>query len=231
MGRLLAKKRNRKLGRYLLSLVGFFMFVSILLTLSLRWIDPPTTAFVVRDDNANYWWLGRNWVDYHSVSPEVFLAIIASEDQKFPRHAGFDFQSIKKSLFERRAKVRGASTITQQLVKNLYLWPGRSLFRKGVEAWLTLWVELFLPKQRILEIYVNVVEFGPGTYGLGKASKAYFKQSPKTLSRYQASLLAAVLPSPKKRFVSKLSAYVLKRSTDIRASMRSLGGVAYLKSM
>ncbi|MGH1485153.1 MAG: monofunctional biosynthetic peptidoglycan transglycosylase [Cellvibrionaceae bacterium] len=221
------KKYRLKAIKFFSLLILFFLFITIILTLPLRWINPPTTAFVLRDDNINYS-LSEYWFEYDAIAPDVLLAIIAAEDQKFPNHFGFDFQSIKKSLSEKRSKVRGASTITQQLVKNVYLWSGRSLFRKGVEAWLTLWLELFLPKERILEIYVNVVEFGTGVYGVGKASEKYYGQAPSHLNRIQASLLAAVLPSPKRLSVSTPSDYLLGRASDIRFSMRALGGIGYL---
>ena len=223
----LIKKYRRKAFKLFSLLVLVFFGVTILLTLPLRWLNPPTTAFILNDSNINYS-LSDYWVEYEAIAPDVFLAIVAAEDQKFPDHFGFDFQSIKKSLSEKRSKVRGASTISQQLVKNIYLWSGRSILRKGVEAWLTIWLELFLSKKRILEIYANVVEFGPGIYGVGKASEQYYSQIPSRLNRLQASLLAAVLPSPKRLSISSPSDYLLGRASNIRFSMRALGGVGYL---
>ncbi len=208
-----------------------FLCITILLSLPLRWINPPITAFVLSDEKVKSLNLRDKWVTYSEVSPQFFLAVIAAEDQKFPDHFGFDFESLKKALSEKRSKRRGASTITQQLVKNLYLWSGRSIVRKGIEAWLTLWLEVFLTKERILELYVNVVEFGPGVYGVGTASEQFYGVSPRRMSLFQASTLAAVLPSPKRYLAEAPSDYVYDRAHDIRQSMRALGGIGYLKEL
>ncbi len=138
---------------------------------------------------------------------------MASEDQKFFEHAGFDLQSIEKAYQhnQRSRHVKGASTITQQVAKNLFLWPGRSWFRKGIEAWLTAWLELLLPKERILELHVNIAQFGPTVFGAGAASRLYFGKPPAKLSRAEAALLAAVLPNPVRFHVNRPSAYVLRR--------------------
>jgi monofunctional glycosyltransferase len=159
------------------------------------------------------------------------MAVIASEDQKFPHHYGFDFEQLRKVLLASGGPSRGASTISQQLTKNIYLWSGKSIFRKGVEAYITIFVELLLPKQRILELYLNVVEFGSGVYGIQQASDVYFKKTPDELSRVEASLLAAVLPNPKKMQAHKPSPYVYDRALDIRFAIRNLGGVGYLDSL
>ncbi len=220
-----------KIVKGLLILLVLFLCLTTLLTLPLRWVNPSATAFVLADENIESLNLRDKWASYDEVAPQVFLAVIAAEDQKFPNHFGFDFESLKKALLERRTKLRGASTITQQLAKNLYLWPGRSIARKGIEAWLTLWLEMFLSKQRILELYINVVEFGPGVYGVGVASEKFYGLSPRQVNSFQASTLAAVLPSPKRYLVVAPSAYIYQRSKDIRWSMRALGGVAYLKGL
>jgi monofunctional biosynthetic peptidoglycan transglycosylase len=220
----------KKIARYFLMVCFTVVLISILLVLPLKWLNPSVTAFTLRDDSMSYH-LTDYWVEYESVSPQILMAVIAAEDQKFPNHMGLDFQSIRKSIFEKRAKVRGASTISQQLIKNIYLWPGRSYIRKGVEAWLTLWMELLLPKKRILEIYVNVVEYGPGVYGVGKASQQFFGHKPKAVNQLQASLLAAVLPQPKSSSVTLPSSYLIGRASDIRRSIRALGGVGYLQEI
>lgn len=217
--------------RLLVSAIGFLLLLTILLTLPLRWLNPPVTAFTLNDERVASSNIREQWAAYSEVSPYVLLAVIAAEDQKFPEHFGFDFESLKKALNERRSKRRGASTITQQLVKNLYLWSGRSLIRKGVEAWLTLWLEFFVSKERILELYVNVVEFGPGIYGVSHAAEAFYGLEPKQLNRFQAAMLASVLPNPKRYSVAKPSAYVFERSADIRRSMQALGGIGFLKQM
>jgi monofunctional biosynthetic peptidoglycan transglycosylase len=207
-----------------------FLLLSTVLTLPLRWINLSSTAFTLRDDQVDYD-LTDHWVSYDQISPNILLAIIAAEDQKFPDHDGFDIESIKKALSEKRSRPRGASTISQQLVKNIYLWPGRSLFRKGVEAWLTLCLEFYVNKKRILEIYANVVEFGPGVYGVGLASNKYFNRSAANLNRLQASLLAAVLPNPKKYSVQNPSDYVYERGNTIRRSMWALGDIGFLDTL
>ena len=224
-------KPRKKKALIVLKIIGAFLFLSLLLSLPLRWFNPPLTAFVISDERADNINLRESWVDYSELPPTVLLAVMAAEDQKFPDHWGFDFDALKKAVFEKRSKKRGASTITQQLVKNLYLWPGRSLFRKGVEAWLTLWIEMFLSKQRILELYVNVVEFGPGVYGVGLATQSFYGLQAKRISSSQAALLAAVLPNPKRYSVSTPSAYVRERSANIQAAMRALGGVRFVEKL
>ncbi|AJQ93060.1 membrane carboxypeptidase (penicillin-binding protein) [Gynuella sunshinyii YC6258] len=173
-------------------------------------------------------WLGNRWTDLDDISAQLPLAVISSEDQKFPDHMGFDFEAIADALEEQRKRPRGASTITQQLAKNLFLWPGRSYVRKGLEAWFTLWMEWLWPKQRIMEVYLNVIEYGPGVYGVTTASERFFHKSPARLTRTEASLLAAVLPNPKRMSASQPSAYVWSRSYEIRQAMRALGGISYL---
>lgn len=172
--------------------------------------------------------LRANWVPINTISPALAVAVVASEDQKFPDHFGFDIEAIQSALSEDRGRMRGASTLTQQLAKNLYLWPGRSLFRKGLEAWLTLWIEITWSKQRILEVYLNVVEFGPGVYGVGEASKTFFNKSPAELTRHEAALLAAVLPNPKQLSADRPSPYVYQRARAIQEAMSYLGGDNHL---
>ena len=195
-----------------------FLFISVLLTLPLRWLNPPTTAFILADPFVKTE-TRRTWVKFDEVSAEVLFAIVSAEDQHFFNHFGLDIASIKQSLQEQNGRPRGASTISQQLIKNLYLWSGRSYFRKGLEAWLTLCLEMFLSKQRILEIYINVVEFGEGIYGIEQASASFFNKPSSQLSKIEASLLAAVLPNPKNYSVDKPSAYVRQRAREIRRWM------------
>jgi len=196
--------------------------------LPLRWVNLPTTAFVLRDDYVSSIWLQRHWVDIEKIAPIMQIAVVAAEDQKFPNHYGFDFSALREVLSETGGPSRGASTITQQLAKNIYLWKGQSIFRKVLEAYFAGLLELFLPKERILELYLNVVEFGRGVYGVEPASQKFFDKSAAELSRIDASKLAAVLPSPKKMSAVKPSAYVYERAFDIRFSIRALGGVSYL---
>ncbi len=227
------EKRTIK-HRVIKAILGFFatlIVLSVALVLPLRWLNPATTAFVLKDEAVASVWVYQRWANLEDISPQLQLAVIASEDQRFPRHYGFDFTELKKAWLRNGGPKRGASTLSQQLVKNLFLWKGRSLFRKGLEAYLTLYLELLLPKTRILEIYLNVVEFGPGTYGVTLAGERFFAKSARAINRVEASLLAAVLPNPKKRLVAKPSPYVYNRALDIRFAMRALGGLSYLSKL
>ncbi len=216
-------------GGLILSLLG--LAISVALVLPWRWMAPPTTAFMLSDRLAGTHRIHHRWVSWEEISPHLPIAVVAAEDQKFPRHRGFDFDAILQATRERRKKMRGASTISQQVDKNLYLWPGRSLVRKGLEAWFTVLIESLWPKRRILEIYLNVAEFGPGIYGVGAASEAFFRRSPSKVSRRQAALMAAVLPSPRRMSAARPSAYVDRRAREITAWVRKLGGPGYLSDL
>jgi monofunctional biosynthetic peptidoglycan transglycosylase len=156
--------------------------------------------------------------------------VVAAEDQKFPTHFGFDFQSISEALEENRERSRGASTITQQVAKNLFLWSGHSYARKLIEAWFAALIELCWPKQRILEVYLNIAEFGPGIYGAEAASQAFFGKPARLLNTYQSALLAAVLPNPRQMSAARPSSYVNGRAWEILLLARDLGGAKYLES-
>ncbi|MEH6453407.1 MAG: monofunctional biosynthetic peptidoglycan transglycosylase, partial [Psychromonas sp.] len=194
--------------RYLVRTIAIVFILSLLLTLPLRWLNPFTSAFIIQEQWDQETSIMINWVSYDNIASTMPISVVASEDQKFPEHWGFDFDSLSKALNENRKQTRGASTITQQLVKNLYLWPGRSLFRKAVEAYLTIFIEILLPKQRILEIYLNIVEFGPNVYGIDAASRLLFSKQASQISAYQAALLASVLPNPKLMSAKNPSVYV-----------------------
>jgi len=172
----------------------------------------------------------HRWVDSAQISPHMKVAVIAAEDQKFPEHRGFDVESINDAMEdrERGGRVRGASTISQQVAKNLFLWPGRSWIRKGLEAYFTVLVELLWGKQRILEVYLNVAEFGRGVFGVGAASEVYFGKRAAQLTPAEAALLAAVLPNPKRLRVDAPSRYVRSRQEWIMEQMRGLGGPSLL---
>ena len=217
--------------RIFVTVAGFlvaFLGLSVMSTLPLRWLNPVTTAFILQDGSARSADMRRNWTPIESMSRHLPISVVAAEDQKFPHHHGFDFESISQAMNENRDRPRGASTITMQLAKNLYLWPGRSLIRKGIEAWFTVLLELFIPKDRILEIYLNVVEFGPGLYGAESASRAHFGRSVSRLGAYESALLAAVLPSPQRMSAGRPSAYVRGRAVEIQGEVRRLGGAGYL---
>lgn len=203
-------RRSRKLLKWTAILLAAPIVVSFLLILPLRWFDPATSAFRLQDDTRPQL---HEWTDLSDMSSSMPLAVVASEDQRFAEHFGVDWVSIRKSIDEAGAggRMRGASTITQQLAKNLFLSPSRNILRKGVEAYLSVVIEICLPKRRILEIYLNIIELGPGVYGVGAGSRRYFGKSPATLSDYDAALLAAVLPNPIRLQVDKPSPYVRKR--------------------
>lgn len=220
-------KRKRKLLRLILRTAGAGLLVFVLLSVgavvALNWVAPPTTAFILNDASGR----GRpdyRWVDAGQISPSLAYAVIAAEDQKFPEHFGFDIESIRDAIDERNdgERLRGASTITQQVAKNLFLWSGRSFLRKALEAYFTLLLEVFLPKDRILEIYLNVAELGPGIYGVGAASDVYFAKTAARISDAEAALLAAVLPAPKSSAVLRPSQYLRERQRWILTQMRRL---------
>jgi len=173
------------------------------------------------------------WVDLEHISPNAALAVIASEDQQFPFHAGFDFQSIRDAVraSERGKRLRGASTLTQQVARNLFLWSGRSFVRKGLEAWFTVLIETLWPKERIIEVYLNIAEFGRGVFGVQAASETYFRKPAARLTREEAAVLAAVLPNPHRMHAERPSRYVLARRDWILGQMSQLGGSAYLRTV
>lgn len=220
--------------RYLIKIFKIILLLALssaILVLSLRWINPFSSAFILTYQVSNLSKVKHEWVDIEDISPWLQISTIASEDQKFPQHFGFDIQSIKYALAEKNENRKGASTISQQVAKNLFLWSGRSYIRKAIEAWFTLLMEAMLPKKRILEIYLNIAEFGPGVYGAEAASKQFFSRSARRISLKQAALLSAVLPNPKSRSVTQPSAYVRSRAKKIQRMVRQLGGVRYLQSL
>jgi monofunctional glycosyltransferase len=223
----------RGLWRLFYKSVLLFIVLSAALVVTLRFVDPPTSAFMLaRKLDARMagdadFRLRRSWLDIDQMSRSLPIAMIAAEDQRFPDHHGFDIVEIRKAMAPKRGKpARGASTISQQVAKNLFLWSGRSYVRKGLEVWFTTLIELTWPKRRILEVYLNVAEFGDGVYGAEAAAQRYFGISAKRVNSAQAARMAAVLPNPKKFLIAKPSAYVLQRQRWIERQMRQLGGSA-----
>ncbi len=216
-----ARRWTSRVIRGLLVLVGLVFLVSVIAVLPLRWVDPPVTAFMLADERDP---VHQHWVAWDDISDSLALAVIAAEDQRFFEHAGIDFVSIKKSVDESRrgAGLRGASTITQQVAKNLFLWRGRSFVRKGIEAHLALLVDVSWPKRRILEVYLNIAEFGPGVYGVGAASEIYFGKPASKINDAEAALLAAVLPNPIRLSAGTPSDYVRERQRWIVGQMQRL---------
>lgn len=227
--------RNR-LKRLLLWLPVAFVMLTAAQVLVLKWVDPVGSSFMAgrvlqawMEGDLRYR-VDYRWRSYRTVSRQLPLAVVAAEDQRFPEHHGFDITAMKKAYQgnQRGRKIRGGSTISQQLAKNLFLWSGRSYVRKGLEAWYTLLIETFWSKRRILEVYVNVVEFGDGVYGAEAAARRYFGISAANIGPSQAARLAAVLPNPKKYSAAKPGPYVQRRSRGIQRQMQRLGGAAYL---
>ncbi len=190
----------------------------------LKWVNPPITVTQIGSLIGGYG-LKRDYVDIEDMSPYAALSVIAAEDQLFPDHNGFDIKSIKKAMqnnSKKKKRIKGASTISQQVAKNVFLWQGRSWFRKGLEVYFTFMIELVWGKERILEMYLNVVEMGKGVFGIEAAAQKYFKKPASKLTRTEASMIAASLPNPKKYTVKPASAYVTKRSAWVKNQMNNL---------
>lgn len=236
---------NRSLRRFMRFLwrivwrgVLAFILVSVALVLLFRVVPPPGSMVMV-ERKIQSWIhsepirLQREWRSWDSLSVNAKLAVIAAEDQRFPHHGGFDLIELRRALQASRdgGRLRGASTLSQQTAKNVFLWSGRSWVRKGLEAWFTLLIETLWSKQRILEVYLNVAEWDSGVFGLEAASQHYFGASSSALTERQASLLAAILPSPRTRSAARPSAQVEQRSQWIRQQMRNLGGANYLEHL
>ena len=223
----------RRILLVVLKTVALLLVASFLATLALRWIPPYITAVMIerRVAAVRPWHAARQWVAWDRISPWAPLAVIAGEDQHFADHHGFDFESIQKAIddHDRGRRLRGASTISQQVAKNVFLWSGRSYLRKGLEAYFTVLIELTWPKRRILEVYLNSVEFGDGVFGVEAASERYFHKPAARLGPEEAALLAAVLPNPIRFRVDRPSPYVQERREWIRQQMDQLGGSAYIK--
>ena len=226
-----------RLTFYLKGFVLIFLAVFAALLFSvilLRWINPPATSFMLQQNwesmQVEQYSLKDHWVDYEDLPKHSAWAVVASEDQLFWDHNGFDFESIQEAWEDRQEGVRsrGASSITQQTAKNLYLWPAESFFRKGIEAGITILIELIWPKERIIEVYLNIAEFGPGVFGIGKASNQFFGLQASELKPDMSARLAAVLPNPKRMRVNPPSPYAEDRSRWILRQMTRLSGIDYV---
>lgn len=223
---------------YLARTAAALFVISVITVLLLRWVSPPTTSFMVQrqleawqneeDIEIRYQW--RSW---ESISPHLKMAAIASEDQNFANHWGLDLQSIRKAVreYKQGEDLRGASTITQQVAKNLFLWPRASYLRKGVEAYFALLIELCWPKKRILEVYLNIAEFGNGIYGVHAAAKQFFDTQPARISKSNSALMITALPAPRRYNLANPSSYMLERRNWILRYMDLLGNAYYLNKL
>ena len=219
-----------KLWRWTLKAALYFIVGSIGMTIVLKWVPiwiTPTmierkleAIFKGKESEIYY-----DWTSYNNISTEMALAVVASEDQRFPTHFGFDFEALenafKNNLKGRR--IKGASTISQQVAKNVFLWQDRSYIRKALEVWFTMLIEVIWGKERILEVYLNVAETGTMTFGVEAAATRYFNKNASSLSRTEAARIAAVLPNPNRFLIARPSGYVQRRTNAISRQMRMLG--------
>jgi monofunctional biosynthetic peptidoglycan transglycosylase len=225
--------------KWAISLVFAWVVLSALLVLMFRWLDPPISAFMLEaraqavHEGDRHYRTDYQWSSLEHISPNAAIAVIASEDQQFPFHGGFDLGSIRQAVraSEKGHRLRGASTISQQVAKNLFLWNGHSFVRKALEAYLTVIIEATWPKERILEMYLNIAEFGRGVYGVEAAAQRFDRKPAARLTAGEAAILAAVLPNPLRMHADRPSAYVLGRRDWIMGQMRDLGGPAYLQAL
>ncbi|MBM3935873.1 MAG: monofunctional biosynthetic peptidoglycan transglycosylase [Sphingomonadales bacterium] len=217
----------RKIFRFFL---GLWLF-SLALTLLYRWVPVPFTPLMFlrlaqgpQEGQIHRWY--RDWVPLEQISPNLIQAAVATEDQHFMEHHGFDFEALQKA-YRRNQKghkrIHGGSTISQQTAKNVFLWPARNYLRKALEAYFTVTIELLWSKRRIMEVYLNSIEMGPGIYGAEAASQIYFNRSAANLSKRQAALIVATFPNPRQRNPGKPSPYMQRRASKILRLMRQIG--------
>jgi monofunctional biosynthetic peptidoglycan transglycosylase len=230
------KEKLAIVWKYLKRVILFFFLSSIGVTILYRFFNPPITYLMLQRvfeqwSNGKDAKMDKEWKQLGEISPSLPIAVVASEDQLFMEHWGFDFKSIEKAYEnnqkKKRRTVRGASTISQQVAKNVFLWPGRSWIRKGLEVYFTLLIEVLWDKPRIMEVYLNVTEMGDGIYGVERASRNYFKRGANKVSRTQAALIAAILPNPRKYSAVRPSAYIKKRQEWILRNMDYIGSLKF----
>ena len=215
----------KRFFRFIFKVIGWFLLISILLVVVYKWIPVPATPLmVIRYFEHPEESVRHDWVPIEEISPNLQLAVVASEDQNFLDHNGFDYKAIQKAIEENRngKRTRGASTISQQTAKNVFLWPQRSWVRKGFEAYFTFLIELFWSKERILEVYLNSIEMGKGVYGAEAASNFWFGKSASRLSPYEAAAIAAVLPNPREYRANPASSFIQQRKNWIVRQMQNL---------
>ena len=220
-----------------LTILNFFLW-SIVVVILFRFIPLNSSSYILQNKISNLFSsesgeIHQSWKSLDEISGNMQIAVIASEDQRFADHFGIDMESIEKAIKDnkRRKNIRGASTITQQVARNMFLWSGKSYIRKGLEVYFTVLLEVFWSKERILEVYLNIAEFGENIYGVESASRIFFYKSAAKLTINESALLAACLPNPKRFRAYAPSMYILRRSDWIRNQMSQLGGKTYLDKL
>lgn len=229
------KIKLKKIGRGALKCLIYLFIFSIVLVFLYRFVNPPITflmlqrGFECKLDGSKSWKIDKSWRSFNELSDNLKKAAIAGEDANFLNHHGFDFEAMEKAYEKNKQgkKMRGGSTISQQTAKNVFLWPGRSYIRKGFEAYFTLLIELLWSKNRILEVYLNVIEMGDGIYGAEAACKNYYSKPATKLSKAEAALIIAVLPNPRKWSPVKPTRYIYHKQYLILRNMRNLGKINF----
>jgi len=224
------KTTLRKILKIAFRTIASLIILSVLIPLLFRWINPPVTPLMLIRKVTIGAPIEHKWVSLQNISPYLVDCAVASEDNNFQGHNGFDFGAIQKAIDERdRGRFRGASTISQQTAKNVFLWTGKSWIRKGLEVYFTFLIETFWSKERIMEVYLNVIEMGKGIYGAEAAARHYFGKSAKDLSQFQAALIVATFPNPLERNPAKPSGYLTDRAQDIIAVSQKVGPIRFDK--
>lgn len=220
----------KRIFRFILKLILWLFLFSLLLVVLFKWVPVPFTPLMaIRYFEHPEEEIHHEWVPMEEISPNLQLAVVASEDQNFMNHDGFDYEAIKKAIEENkgRKRSRGASTISQQTAKNVFLWPGRSWLRKGVEVYFTFLIEIFWSKERILEVYLNSIEMGKSVYGARAAAQVWFNKPASKLTPYEAAAIAALLPNPREYRANPPSGYIQGRKTWIVRQMNNLGRLKF----
>lgn len=221
-------KSMKRIFKFILKLIAWFFLFTFFITLLYKWIPVPFTPLMaIRYFENPEEEIRHEWVPMEEISANLQLAVVASEDQNFMNHNGFDYEAIRKAIEENktRRRARGASTISQQTAKNVFLWPNSSWFRKGLEVYFTFLIELLWSKERILEVYLNSIEMGQGVYGAEAAANFWFGKSAANLSAAEASAIAAILPNPRQYRAQPASEYIQGRKSWIQRQMRNIGGI------
>lgn len=223
-------KISKQISRILTKIFLWFLMVTVLWVLVYRFVNPPITLLMIirnieRSNEGKKSKMMKEWVDFEDISDNMKRAAVSAEDQLFLKHIGFDLKAIEKAFETNKKgkKIKGGSTISQQTAKNVFLWPGRSWIRKGFEAYFTLLIEIFWSKERILEVYLNVIEMGDGVYGAEAAAQEYYNKSCRKMTRAQAALIAACFPNPRRWTPKKATTYIRHRQYLIMRNMRRLG--------